>query len=347
MLKTKFFHQIKCVFLFLSTSLVVFILYWLSIAQTNDDKMPFMRTGLQSEFSAQNMQNFDEDLVVIYNRVPKTGSTSFVNLCYDLFKRNKFHIAHINVTGNMHVLSLPNQIKFARNVSSWQAMKPAFYHGHVAYLDFTKFGIAQKPIYINLIRKPLDRLISYYYFLRYGDDYRPYLVRHKAGDTMTFDDCVEQKKPDCDVSNMWLQIPFFCGHHAECWVPGSEWALQQAKSNLVREYFLVGVTEQMDEFISMLELSLPRFFKGATDHFATSAKSHLRKTKTKIEPKDVTVKAIQDTAIWQMENELYEFAVDQFQFLKKKYKLPGKDKNVVQDFFYEKIKPKLGNGAKK
>lgn len=219
-------------------------------------------------------------------------------------------------------------------------MKPAFYHGHLAFLDFSKFGIVQKPLYINLIRKPLDRLVSYYYFLRYGDDYRPYLVRHKAGDTMTFDECVQLQKPDCDVSNMWLQIPFFCGHHAECWVPGSEWALQQAKHNLVNEYFLVGVTEEMDAFVELLEMSLPRIFQGSLNHYRTSNKSHLRRTKTKFDPSDATVKSIEETSIFQMENELYEFALDQFHFIRKKFYVPG-NKNVVQDFFYEKIKPKL------
>lgn len=54
--------------------------------------------------------NFDENLVVIYNRIPKTGSTSFINLAYDLCKKNKFHVLHINITANMHVLSLQNQV---------------------------------------------------------------------------------------------------------------------------------------------------------------------------------------------------------------------------------------------
>lgn len=47
-----------------------------------------------------------------------------------------------------------------------------------------RFGVIQQPIYINLIRKPIDRLISYYYFVRYGDDLRPNHIRRRMGDKM-------------------------------------------------------------------------------------------------------------------------------------------------------------------
>lgn len=209
------------------------------------------------------------------------------------------------------------------------------------YLLFLRFGMPQKPLYINLVRKPLDRLVSYYYFLRYGDDYRPHLVRHRAGDTMSFDECVKLKKQDCDPKNMWLQIPFFCGHAAECFVHGSEWALMQAKRNLVNEYFLVGVTEEMNEFIELLEISLPRLFKNAGEQFNKSNR-HLRKTKFKIEPTPETVKKITESKIWQMENELYLFAREHFQFIQSKYTVNGKK----QEFMYEKIKPNLNLNMK-
>ncbi|XP_041064512.1 heparan sulfate 2-O-sulfotransferase 1 isoform X2 [Carcharodon carcharias] len=210
-----------------------------------------------------------DDIIILYNRVPKTASTSFTNIAYDLCAKNKYHVLHINTTKNNPVMSLQDQARFVKNVTTWKEMKPGFYHGHVAYLDFTKYGVKKKPIYVNVIRDPIERLVSYYYFLRFGDDYRPGLKRRKQGDKKTFDECVAAGGSDCAPEKLWLQIPFFCGHSSECWNVGSKWALEQAKYNLVNEYLLVGITEELEDFIMLLEAALPRFFRGATELYRT------------------------------------------------------------------------------
>lgn len=284
----------------------------------------------------------EDDVVIIYNRVPKTASTSFTNIAYDLCAKNKYHVLHINTTKNNPVMSLQDQVRFVKNVTSWKEMKPGFYHGHISYLDFAKFGVKKKPIYINVIRDPIERLVSYYYFLRFGDDYRPGLRRRKQGDKKTFDECVAAGGSDCAPEKLWLQIPFFCGHSSECWNVGSRWALEQAKYNLINEYFLVGVTEELEDFIMLLEAALPRFFRGATELYRTGKKSHLRKTTEKKLPTKETIAKLQQSEIWKMENEFYEFALEQFQFVRA-HAVREKDGELyilAQNFFYEKIYPK-------
>lgn len=155
--------------------------------------------------------------------------------------------------------------------------------------------------------------------------------------------------------------------------PGSEWALEQAKYNLVNHYFLVGVTEEMEDFIYLLELSLPRLvnnlnlyrsinqfpiwflnlscfstiwifyriFKGSMNQYLNSSKSHLRQTTSKIDPQPETIAEIKKTDVWKLENEFYEFALQQFHFT---YKLQNNIKvqgnSLTQKYFYEKIRPK-------
>lgn len=86
---------------------------------TSRDQLPLQVDHSNLERVTPSEDNFDyeEQLVVLYNRVPKTGSTSFVNIAYDLCKLNRFHVLHINVTANMHVLSLPNQVRLLLKIS--------------------------------------------------------------------------------------------------------------------------------------------------------------------------------------------------------------------------------------
>jgi heparan sulfate 2-O-sulfotransferase HS2ST1 len=61
----------------------------------------------------------------------------------------------------------------------------------------------------------------------------------------------------------------------------------------------------------------------------------LRKTKGKTDPLPITEAKIKESKVWQMENELYHFARDHFQFMKARLLSNSKK----QDFTYEKIKP--------
>lgn len=122
----------------------------------------------------------EEDLVVIYNRVPKTGSTSFMKIVYDLHKINQFSAVYVNVSGK--IMNLATEVSFVQNVTRWKSIRPAIFHGHFRHLNFAKFGSSLSPVYINIIRDPLQRLVSHYYFLRYGDNFRPHKVRQRMGD---------------------------------------------------------------------------------------------------------------------------------------------------------------------
>jgi heparan sulfate 2-O-sulfotransferase HS2ST1 len=101
--------------------------------------------------SSSPLTSSPDNLVLIYNRVPKTASTSFVGVAYDLCGKNGFNVLHLNVSRNWHTLSLPDQVRFAYNVTNWTAKKPALYHGHLAFLDFDRFGIIDKVNYMIII----------------------------------------------------------------------------------------------------------------------------------------------------------------------------------------------------
>lgn len=109
------------------------IVFVVVIAEVTDSAR---KTVLRDLVSKQ-QYNADE-VTIVYNRVPKTASTSFVGVAYDLCKKNLFHVLHINVTANNHILSLNNQYELVNNVTNWHALKPALYHGHFAFVDFSK-----------------------------------------------------------------------------------------------------------------------------------------------------------------------------------------------------------------
>ncbi|KAJ8967668.1 hypothetical protein NQ314_002706 [Rhamnusium bicolor] len=83
---------------------------------------------------------------------------------------------------------------------------PLSFDRHVYFINFTSFD-KQLPTYVNLIRDPIDKIISR--------------------------------------------------------LLNNEWALQTAKNNVERYYPVVGVLEELNATLEILEHNIPYFFKGA------------------------------------------------------------------------------------
>ena len=57
--------------------------------------------------------------VVIYNRIPKTGSTSLMQLPYELCNKNKYNVLLLNLTGGprSYTMNLKDRMAFAWNIT--------------------------------------------------------------------------------------------------------------------------------------------------------------------------------------------------------------------------------------
>jgi len=293
--------------------LMLFILclfIWLYLSREKD-VLYYEKPSSSYQNQRKDEFTYSENMLVIYNRIPKTASTSFMNVMYKLTFENRFSAAYVNVSSRNHRWLFQDQYFFAKNITLWYKRKPAIYHGHFPFLNFISLGYPQ-PIYINIVRDPLERLVSHYYFLRYGDTYLPNKIRKKQGDLTTFDECVEQQKPDCAASRMWLQIPYFCGSDPYCWKPGNKGALHRAKRNVLNYYFLVGTTERIGAFVEILDKTLPRIFKGANEMFNSGEGVHIRKTKKKVPVEEKTISYFKENLIWKLEQDFYLFIKERF-----------------------------------
>ena len=102
---------------------------------------------------------------VIYNRVPKSGSTTLWSLFARLATHNDFSFVHsrsyihkiLNQTEQRTVVTQVNDVTSRVHSARW------LYERHLYFTDFSKFGFPN-PIYINLVRDPVDRFASAFYF---------------------------------------------------------------------------------------------------------------------------------------------------------------------------------------
>ena len=122
-----------------------------------------------------------------------------------------------------------------------------------------KLKISKPFTYINIFREPVERVISHYFYMR-NEKIRPkhrVLELKRSGQwNISLLDCVRHQYRGCEDNVM---THFICGTADYC-DTGSKAALVRAKRNLKRYYAAVGVLEEVQTFLKILNKRLPSFF---------------------------------------------------------------------------------------
>ncbi len=168
----------------------------------------------------------------------------------------------------------PASVEFMRNLTNYPIR--SIHRREARYLNFTKFGFPQ-PVYTSLIRHPVDKLVSLYYFRIFGsgDDTNPMkgmdsclnVTLDEVMETIDYSDIAKFQKMlyyDKKIHYCWPAFALiqnsFCDKF--CWHSRYEDRFEISWNTLVSDYLIVGISEELGLYVKCLETLMPRFFKG-------------------------------------------------------------------------------------
>ena len=266
--------------------------------------------------------------LVLYNRIPKCGSTTMINLLrshqklpsrpFQVFSSRHFHLHDpfqagtsssegwaelVSVVGaaapRAPRLEAPPPASRAaleprgRRRGAAGAAAPTIYINHVWWPNLTAHDLPRPAGSFQLMREPVARAVSTFYFLLWGP-------RQEESMTRSRHSFMKQTGLDHPptineyVASAWLQhgqqfgcgktgqahtdrhgahnnmmTRYFCGFHADCADICRPEALARAKAVLRREYQLVGLLEEFDATLELLEKVGPEWFAGIRTTYAS------------------------------------------------------------------------------
>lgn len=189
-------------------------------------------------------------------------------------------------------------IRMLQQMSQKQQKKIKCIAGHFAY-GVHEFYKARPPAYITLLRDPIDRVISHYYYVMRTEDH--YLHKMIKEENLSLKEYVE-KNLSIELNNGQTRILAGIGSDAvngEC----SEAMLNQAKQNLAA-FTAVGISERFDAFMELLNNKLGWKIPQTVRH---NAAPH-RLTKEDLDRE--TLKTIEEHNTYDIE--LYRYVCDMF-----------------------------------
>uniref|UniRef100_A0A1I8NRQ0 Sulfotransferase domain-containing protein n=1 Tax=Stomoxys calcitrans TaxID=35570 RepID=A0A1I8NRQ0_STOCA len=185
-----------------------------------------------STLSAQRLNNTSKaDIdIIFFNRATKVGSESMLELFLALEAYNEFTVDK----RGLHQIMWTKMERWVQQEIAKRIVdlnEPSVYISHVNWIDFDDFDLP-KPIYVNMVRDPVERVVSWYYYIR--GSYRNAVAFNKFPNRKVqseewfkknFNDCVRNGDEECQYMPMEVlqhtkdqksQVLFFCGNNDNC-----------------------------------------------------------------------------------------------------------------------------------
>ncbi|CAB4055297.1 UST [Lepeophtheirus salmonis] len=236
-----------------------------------------INNAIETERFKLNITPSLQEDILLFNRVPKVGSQTVWGIIDKLARLNNFNSTIDNLKlkalrgGENVYLTTPEQKSY---VDMWMndIDRPYSYNKHFLFVDFEEFGY-RNPIYINFVRHPVERVISWYYYIRNPSYQFSYglnasLFQSIKG-TLTIgrlkrsiDDCIFMGYKECTYAKGQNVIgATYGGSH---YIFHSLKAFNRAIRNVDKYFAVIGVSEDFNMSVRVLEAYIPRFFRNIT-----------------------------------------------------------------------------------
>ncbi|CAH1797902.1 unnamed protein product [Owenia fusiformis] len=284
----------------------------------------------QCNKSSRNLIGYESDnrdkALIIYSEMPKCGSGTFVRILSDVCKYSKHYRTKYTwpTPSPFELQSVESKQKYIS--SKILPLRPYIFMGHLSFMDFTELGYKQ-PLYIDIVRDPVERWISLYYYKRVAPFHIKRLKLTQKEKSQTIEYCIKN----------WISLTGCLGRSvkatAEClktepykgckdekivsrypiWFSGqyinpSLVSLQRAKTNIEKYYTFIGITEHFDETLKAIETILPSFTNELTRIYKTVENGNVGHNK--VRPSDESIAVMKE--LLSDDYELYGFIRQRF-----------------------------------
>lgn len=196
--------------------------------------------------------------MLYYNRIPKTGSTViFRNMQFQL-KRGNNSLSIFDRRWPDAVSLIPTEIE--QMLCNHSAAQLIAYVQHIPrWVPQNKCPRMERAVYINMLRDPVERVISTYYYY-YHSPLRPVKERQRIRELYGNLSLLE-----CALSSELCRRNMMTSYLAGASSLPDHQMFNLAMTSITSIYSFIGITEYMRESLGVLKAILPEYFPALSE----------------------------------------------------------------------------------